>query len=438
MCDIKEDIDDIEMDDFDGNRARKIREYSFSPTKTPSKRGRDELHNRRYISHNNRKPNIPDPAWPYNKNWMSGEASKYVHGTPHSFKHHLKTLNAKKYDIDKLRMIDQPNYDGVDKHITIWCSCKNDVKPYFCSSVRDWVEFISDKFNYFKWKESYENLLRGQEQKKQITRDIERTFKKFYCFKYPSMVHKLSRVLNAIAIYDDKLGYVQGMNFVAGAFLIHCEEFIAFWLVIELLEFYELREVYDDGLKGMYRHSGILEKFMQKYQPEILEHFETIDVRVEMFMSDWVISFLCSYIPLSRLDTYFSYFFRFGWKAFHCMVLAILENMKSEILNSIDMPACINTIKTMKEHRNSFKVNRTEKSNKKRAERMGNRHETFQADELSIDDKNELSLDYRKRMAIENQETSDEEWDEIFEIMKKFINKIKNEEYLQIYSSVTV
>jgi hypothetical protein len=181
-----------------------------------------------------------------------------------------------------------------------------------------WIYILnSHKFHYQKWKSSYQNLLKDQEQSKQISRDIERTFQKHYAFRHTSMIHKLSRVLNAVALYDSHLGYVQGMNFVAGALLIHCEEAIAFWLFIELLESYEMREVYDVGLKGMYRHSAVLEKLIQKYMPEINEHFEEVDVKCEMFMSDWVISFLCSYIPLSRLNTFLTAFFKRGWLAFH-------------------------------------------------------------------------------------------------------------------------
>lgn len=161
-----------------------------------------------------------------------------------------------------------------------------------CESSRSWLSFLNNKFHYSQWKSLYQNLIQGKEQARDVTKDIERTFQKHYAFKYPSMIHRLSRVLNAISIYDRELGYVQGMNFVAGALLIHCEESIAFWLMVELFEKFELREVYEDGLKGMYRHSEILEKLMAKYLPKVLEHFETVDVRVEMFMSDWVISFL--------------------------------------------------------------------------------------------------------------------------------------------------
>jgi len=436
MADITENIEDIDMDDCDGNRAKKIREYSFSPTKTPSKRGRDELRFKNYYRRSKNNKQNAEFTTPYSKSWNQ---QAYYSIKDHIYQKHRKVEDGKHYDIDKFRMIDQPNYDGVDEKIIIWCSCDSDGKPYFCSVVRKWTEIITHKFNYFKWKTSYENLLRGKEQSKQVSRDIERTFKKYYAFRYPSLVHRLSRVLNAISLYDDKLGYVQGMNFVVGSFLIHCEENIAFWLFVELLESYELREVYDDGLKGMYRHSGILAIFMKKYMPDLLEHLESVDITIEMFMSDWVISFLCSFIPLNRLHTYLTGFFVRGWVAFHCMVLAILTYMKDDIMKTNDMPTCINMIKTMKEFRNSFKVHRTEKSARKRDERLANGEGSNEGTpKLKVDHKNSLSLDFRRKMGVQNQDTSDEEWDEIYAIFFKFIKKIKDKDYNEAYSQVQI
>ena len=168
------------------------------------------------------------------------------------------------------------------------------------------------------------------------------------------MIHRLSRVLNAIANYDTELGYVQGMNFLVGALLIHWEECIAFWLVIDLFESYDMRQNYEEGLIGMYRHSQILEKLLKKHLPEVSQHFEDCDIKTEMFMSDWVISFLCSYIPLHRIADFFTRFFERGWPAFHSMVISILHYLKRKILDWEDMLETLNAIKSMKEHRNSF------------------------------------------------------------------------------------
>lgn len=37
------------------------------------------------------------------------------------------------------------------------------------------------------------------------------------------------------------------MNFVVGSLLYHCDEYIVFWLIIELIENYQLRDNYKDG-----------------------------------------------------------------------------------------------------------------------------------------------------------------------------------------------
>jgi Rab-GTPase-TBC domain len=46
-------------------------------------------------------------------------------------------------------------------------------------------------------------------------------------------------------MYDNKIGYVQGMNFIVASLLYHCDEEIAFWIFVSLLEDYELRDIYE-------------------------------------------------------------------------------------------------------------------------------------------------------------------------------------------------
>ncbi len=66
----------------------------------------------------------------------------------------------------------------------------------------------------------------------------------------------MQNILKAFSNYDREisklflkfLGYVQGMNFIVGFFLYHCEEHVAFWLFVSLIEEYELREIYLEGI----------------------------------------------------------------------------------------------------------------------------------------------------------------------------------------------
>lgn len=54
----------------------------------------------------------------------------------------------------------------------------------------------------------------------------------------------LENVLTVLSVYDPKVGYVQGMNFIAGLFCYHAEEYIAFWLMAMVIEIFEMRDIY--------------------------------------------------------------------------------------------------------------------------------------------------------------------------------------------------
>ena len=82
----------------------------------------------------------------------------------------------------------------------------------------------------------------------------------------------LKRVLLAFSRYDpmlgkyfskiDDIGYVQGMNFIVGSILYHCSEEVAFWIFVTLIEQFEIRDIFEPGLPGLYKHSHIIDKLI--------------------------------------------------------------------------------------------------------------------------------------------------------------------------------
>jgi hypothetical protein len=73
--------------------------------------------------------------------------------------------------------------------------------------------------------------------------------------------------------YDPEIGYVQGMNFIVGSLLFHCDEVLAFWLFVSLIEDFELREVFKPGLPGLYKHCQVFGFLMMEHLPELFSHF---------------------------------------------------------------------------------------------------------------------------------------------------------------------
>lgn len=122
MSDIQENINDTEMDDNDSNRAKKIREYSFSPSKTPSKMGRDEQNEKMFkrwtqkAKENNNKVNQSSSSIDEKSQF------KFVKNTGFECRNerNYRTATPERYDLQTIKMLDQPDYDGIDKYITIW------------------------------------------------------------------------------------------------------------------------------------------------------------------------------------------------------------------------------------------------------------------------------------------------------------------------------
>jgi hypothetical protein len=63
------------------------------------------------------------------------------------------------------------------------------------------------------------------------------------------------------------------MNFIVGAFLYHCNEECAFWMFVSLIEGFELRDIYEPGLPGLYKHCYVIDSLINQHLPDLFKHF---------------------------------------------------------------------------------------------------------------------------------------------------------------------
>ena len=134
-----------------------------------------------------------------------------------------------------------------------YCNCKiNPLREFACTNGLKWIDSCFEHYDYSQLLRSYHDLIQisstkeivSDETEKQIQKDLLRTFQKVDLFATQNMKNKLMRILKALVAYDPCNGYTQGMNFIAAALIVHCEESTTFWLCTCLLEKYEIREVY--------------------------------------------------------------------------------------------------------------------------------------------------------------------------------------------------
>lgn len=183
-------------------------------------------------------------------------------------------------------------------------------------------------------------LTPNPESKNQIEMDIARTFTWNEYFKEGSRGReRLRNVLTAFCCYDENVGYVQGMSFLMGWLIMHCSSTLAFWLFVDLVEECRIREIYQVGLAGLYKHSHIIHKLVEQEMPDLYSHFEENDVSPELYTNDWLFGFFATLIPEDETQVtaqFLTLFFRHKWEFFYKLALTLLEILRPSLLQIND------------------------------------------------------------------------------------------------------
>ena len=118
--------------------------------------------------------------------------------------------------------------------------------------------------------------------------------------------------------------------------LLHCSEEVTFWLFVSLIEDYEMREIYMDGLPGHVKHSTLIGNLMELNLPKLFDHLQEISMNIEIFATDWYFTLFANVIPTSQMHLFFDYFFQHGWAFFHKFALTLLRILSPKILELED------------------------------------------------------------------------------------------------------
>ena len=220
------------------------------------------------------------------------------------------------------------------------CNCKR-VKSKskdYCDSIYEILQMTKNNTINKRSKELYENLLKVHDKAldingdnlRQIKKDLNRTYPSTTIFKKERILSKLKNVLRAFSNYDNRIKYFQGMNFIVGFFLYHCDEYIAFWLFVSLIEEYDLRSLFMEGFPGLKLHVHRVELILQKEYDYMWNIFTKFGVKVEIFMVEWVFSLFSSLIPLDLQMDFYKGFFSQGWIFFYKMCISSILNLNGK------------------------------------------------------------------------------------------------------------
>lgn len=138
---------------------------------------------------------------------------------------------------------------------------------------------------------TYESLLTPTENPhtRIIDCDVPRTFPLLPPNSYPNFMTQLRRVLLAYSNIDTSLGYVQGMNFLAGMFLLYQDEETSFWSFYSLMHLSNNphRDYFTDNFPRLRFMSEIVDRLVKEKFPETVEFYNDHSLTSLMFVPQW-------------------------------------------------------------------------------------------------------------------------------------------------------
>lgn len=185
---------------------------------------------------------------------------------------------------------------------------------------------------------------------KTLLQDLPRTFGDLEPFNDPkSGIHgKLQNVLHAYSLHDPQVGYVQGMNLIAG-FILLCskeDELSCFWLFARMMQLpkYGLRRFFLPGMPRLLILGYQLEHLLSANLPRLNDHFRRLGVNTLQWYTPWALTLFACNMPFSMLEKVWDRFFEDGLAALLVTTVGILSCAEQRIL-LCDHDECLGFLK---------------------------------------------------------------------------------------------
>lgn len=148
---------------------------------------------------------------------------------------------------------------------------------------------------------------------------------------------KIRRILRAYVMYNPRVGYCQGMNFLVRVLIeVADDEADIFWLFVGLSEPEINRNLYEPGLAVLQPLLSKFELLVSYHMPELYVHFQREGVHVAAFSTRWFLTMFSSFetfgptLVLRVLDM----FVIDGWRILLSMGLVVLDELREVLLRA--------------------------------------------------------------------------------------------------------
>ena len=186
-----------------------------------------------------------------------------------------------------------------------------------------------------------------------IIRDLLRTFPYDTHFKKDSLCYsKLYKLLTRYSMYNKKIGYAQGLNFIfAKSLYLFKNEEEVFFFVDGLINKFKLDNYMSEENSNLSNYISKYSKILEKYMPKLIKFLAKKLLTHEFFSTGWILTLFSNSMNIKNLMIVWSFMIVFGWKFFYCFVIQILLFYENIILHTHENNLSIKMKTLLKENK---------------------------------------------------------------------------------------
>ena len=156
----------------------------------------------------------------------------------------------------------------------------------------------------------------------------------------------LFNVCKSYALFDDGVGYPQGMNFIIMPMLFAMPEEEAFCLLVRMMNKYQLRELFIQDMPGLHLHLYQFERLLEDIEPALYCHLNRRGVTPKLYATQWFLTLFAYRFPLQLVMRVYDLILCEGLEgAILKFGMAVIQRNVTALMGMNDMLALTNFLK---------------------------------------------------------------------------------------------
>ncbi|KAK3387164.1 GTPase-activating protein GYP5 [Podospora didyma] len=186
-------------------------------------------------------------------------------------------------------------------------------------------------------KKDKEDMAMLQKLEKAIRRDLgaRTSYSKFAAAQ--GLQEGLFGVCKAYALFDEGVGYAQGMNFLVMPILFNMPEEEAFCLLLRLMNQYHLRDLFIQDMPGLHLRLYQFERLLEDLEPALYCHLHRRGISPHLYATQWFLTLFAYRFPLQLVLRIYDLILSEGLSAILKFGIVLMQKNAAALLAMSDM-----------------------------------------------------------------------------------------------------